>query len=524
MTNSNQIKSDYIIIGSGLAGLYAAYHASKYGSVSLLTKHSLQISSSFWAQGGIASAIGEEDSPEIHFEDTIRAGKGLCNENAVKILVNEGPQRISELISDGLSFDKLGDNYELGMEGGHSRRRILHLGGSETGKFIVEFLINKIQNSERIEIFENFLVHKLIVEDNECSGCLAYSWNERENYSFIAKVVIISSGGAAGIYSRSTNPHSSTGDGVTLAYCSGTEVVNMEFIQFHPTAFHSEDGNTFLISEAVRGEGAYLINKNGKRFMKDYHESAELAPRDIVSKSIFDVMEKEKTDHVFLSLSHLDKAKIKSRFRNIYDTMLKYNIDMTTDLIPVSPAAHYMIGGINTDLNGETTLPGVYACGEAAHSGVHGANRLASNSLLECMVFSYKAIEDSKKYLDKKIILEYLPEKYSINDESESLYLTLKNDIQKIMNDYVGIVRSEKTLNKALQLISDIDKNWKYQSNEYYSDRLRSLKTVALLIIKGAIARKETRGSQIRVDFPEESETAYNIYQSIKTEIRKKFL
>jgi L-aspartate oxidase len=204
--------------------------------------------------------------------------------------------------------------------------------------------------------------------------------------------------------------------------------------------------------------------------------------------------------------------------------MLKYNIDITSDLIPVSPAAHYMIGGINTDINGSTIMQGVFVCGEAAYSGVHGANRLASNSLLECLVFSHRAVEDSKKYLDKKIIIENPPEKYSVNDESESLYLTLKNDIQKIMNDYVGIVRSQQTLNKALQLISGIDKNWKYQSNEYYSDRLRSLKTVALLIVNGAIDRKETRGSQIRVDFPEESETAYNIHQSINTEIRKKYL
>lgn len=520
----NQIKSDYIIIGSGLAGLFAAYHASKYGTVSLLTKHSLQTSSTFWAQGGIASAIGEEDSPEIHFEDTVRAGRGLCNENAVRILVNEGPERIIELISDGLSFDKRGDNYELGMEGGHTRRRILHLGGNETGKFIVEFLINKIKDSDMIKIFESLLVHKLIVKDNECSGCSAYKWNEGENYSFTSNIVIIASGGAAGIYNESTNPHSSTGDGVTLAYNSGIEIVNMEFIQFHPTAFHSKKGNAFLISEAIRGEGAYLINNYGKRFMKDQHESAELAPRDIVSKGIFDVMEKEKTDHVFLSLSHLNKAKIKSRFKNIYDTMLKYNIDITTDLIPVSPAAHYMIGGINTDLNGETILPGVYACGEVAYSGVHGANRLASNSLLECLVFSYRSVEDSKKYLDKKNIIDYSPEKYLVNDEVETIYLNLKNSIQRLMNNNVGIVRSESILNKALELISNVDKSWEYESNEYYSNRLRSLKTVALLVINGAITRKETRGSQIRIDFPDESKVAYNIHQSLKTGIEKKYL
>lgn len=521
---NNQIKSNYIIIGSGLAGLYAAYHASKYGTVSLLTKHSLQTSSTFWAQGGIASAIGEEDSPELHFEDTIRAGRGLCNEDAVKILVNEGPERINELISDGLSFDKTGNSYELGLEGGHTRRRILHLGGNETGKFIVEFLINKIKASEKIKIYENYLVHNLVIEQSKCSGCLAYKWEAREDYSFLANVIIIASGGGSGIYSRSTNPHSSTGDGITLAYNSGVEVVNMEFVQFHPTAFHSKNGDAFLISEAVRGEGAYLVNEQGYRFMKDYHASAELAPRDIVSKGIFDFLEKEKTDHVFLSLLHLDKAKIKSRFRNIYDAMLKFNIDITSDLIPVSPAAHYMIGGINTDLNGNAILSGLYACGEAAHSGVHGANRLASNSLLECLVFSHRAVEDSKEYLSKKNIEGLPPQKYFVNDEVETLYLNLKKSIQRIMNDNVGIVRSEETLKKALELIYDLEKDWEYKSNEYYSGRLRSLKTIASLIISGAIAREETRGSQIRIDFPNESERAYNINQSIRTGIETKYL
>jgi L-aspartate oxidase len=360
------------------------------------------------------------------------------------------------------------------------------------------------------------------LNDAECFGCSAYSWDKRENFSFLTNVILIASGGAAGIYSRSTNPHSSTGDGVALAYNSGIETVNMEFIQFHPTAFHSKNGETFLISEAVRGEGAYLVNKDGKRFMRDFHELAELAPRDIVSKGIFDTLKKEQTSQVFLTLSHLDKSKIKKRFKNIYDTLLKYRIDITTDLIPVSPAAHYMIGGINTNLNGETTLSGLYTCGEAAHSGVHGANRLASNSLLECLVFSYRAINDSKKYLDKKWVFDFPQGKYSVDDKFNAEYLNLKNKIQNIMNDYVGIVRSEKNLCHALETISAIDKNWKYENDEYYSDRLKSLKTVSLMIINGALTRKETRGSHIRIDYPEEAKTPYNIYQSSKTGIEEK--
>jgi len=517
------ISSDYLIIGSGLAGLYAAYHASKYGSVSLLTKHSLQTSSTYWAQGGIASAIDEEDSPEIHFDDTIKAGRGLCNEDAVRILVNEGPDRIHELISGGLTFDKSGNEFALGLEGGHSRRRILHLGGNETGRFIVEFLINTIKDSKNIIVYEDFLVHKLIIEDNKCSGCLAYNWKEKTDYSFFSKVNLIASGGAAGIYKRSTNPHSSIGDGVTLAYNAGIEVVNMEFIQFHPTAFDSETGNTFLISEAVRGEGGYLLNKNGERFMKDFHESAELAPRDVVSKGIFEIMKEENSDHVFLTLAHLNREKIKTRFKNIYESALKYNIDITTDLIPVAPAAHYMIGGINTDLNGETTIEGIYASGEVAYTGVHGANRLASNSLLECLVFSYRAIEDSKKYLNKENITgKIIKEKYTVDIEKNSSYLVLKNEILKIMNCNVGIIRTKEFLEEAFNLLNQIDKNWNYKVNEYYSDRLKSLKTVSLQIINGAILREETRGSHIRIDFPEENEFPYHIYQSITSGIIKR--
>ena len=520
---TKRIISDYIIIGSGLAGLYAAYRASKYGTVSLLTKHSLKTSSTYWAQGGIASAVGEEDLPELHFNDTIKAGRGLCDEKAVKILVNEGPKRINDLIAEGLLFDKSETGYELGMEGGHTRRRILHLGGNETGKYIVDFLTDKIKSTGNIKIYENFLVYKLIINE-KCFGCLAFGWEDKGSYAFNSDVTIIASGGAAGIYQRSTNPHSSTGDGIILAYNAGIEIVNMEFIQFHPTAFHPKNGDTFLISEAVRGEGAYLLNNYGKRFMQDYYESAELAPRDIVAKGIFDVMKKEKTDHVFLSLSHLDKTKIKSRFKNIYDTLKKYKIDITSDLIPVSPAAHYMIGGISTNLNGETMLNGLYSCGETAFTGVHGANRLASNSLLECLVFSCRSIEDSQKYLHQEIAFDFLPEEYSVNSEMNKTYLSLKNNIQRILNETAGIVRSKETLNRGLEELYNIDRNRVYQENEYYSDRLKSLKTVAELIINGAIKREESRGCHIRADFPNEGKKSYNIHQSIKTGITKKEL
>ncbi|OGU72817.1 MAG: L-aspartate oxidase [Ignavibacteria bacterium RBG_16_34_14] len=517
----NRIISDYIIIGSGLAGLYAAHLASKFGTVSLLTKHSLQTSSTYWAQGGIASAIDEEDSPELHFEDTIRAGRGLCNENAVRILVSEGPKRINEFISDGLSFDKIGNSYELGLEGGHTRRRVLHLGGNETGRFIVEFLSQRIKESKNITVFENFLVHNLNINDKICYGCFAYSWNKKTDYTFSSSVTLIATGGAAGIYKRSTNPHSSIGDGISLAYKAGIDVINMEFIQFHPTAFYYETGKTFLISEAVRGEGAYLLDKNGKRFMKDFHQSAELAPRDVVSKGIFQVMKEQNVEYVFLSLSHLDNEKIKTRFKNIYEASLKYKIDLTKDLIPVSPAAHYTIGGIGTGLNGETKIAGLYAIGEVAYTGVHGANRLASNSLLECLVFSFRAIEDSLKRINNNLSFANGTQEYFVDNDVNSLYLKLKHDVHNIMNRSVGIVRAKKSLEDALELINQIDSGWNYKKNEYYSDRLKSLKMVASLVIKGAICREESRGCHIRIDFPKEDKILYNINQSINAGITR---
>ncbi len=518
------ISSDYLIIGCGLAGLNAAHYASKYGSVSILTKHTLQTSSTFWAQGGIAAAMNEDDSPELHFDDTMDAGRGLSNKEAVRILVNEGPTRINELINEGLAFDRDGSEFAFGLEGGHSRRRILHIGGNETGRMILEFLTKKISDSKKITVYENFLVHKLFVEGDRCLGLFAYNWKDKSNYLFLSKIILMASGGAAGVYKRSTNPDSSIGDGISLAYNAGAEITNMEFIQFHPTAFFSESGTTFLLSEALRGEGGYLLDNRGQRFMLDYHKAGELAPRDIVSKAIYEVLKSDNSTNIFLSLVHLDQNKIKTRFKNLYEKALEYKIDITKDRIPVAPAAHYTVGGVNTNLNGETKIKRFFAAGEVAHTGVHGANRLASNSLLECLVFSYRAMEESQKYLGIVLDHEYSPVKYYVYKEYDIEYLNLKKKITEIMNQYVGIVRSKENLKEALKLMIDIDANWVYKQDEYYSDRLRSLKSIALLIINGALAREETRGCHIRNDFPEESKVPYNIFQSNTTQIIKKDL
>lgn len=515
--------SDFLVIGSGLAGLYSAYYASQFGNVTLLTKHSLQTSSSYWAQGGIASAIDEDDSPKLHFDDTIEAGRGLCKTNAVEILVNEGPQRIKELIKDGLKFDTVNGQYSLGMEGGHSRRRVLHSAGNETGKSIVDFLISKIKNNHNINVVDNILVFKLLVKDNSCIGCKTFKWDTKKELSFFSNVTILATGGAAGVYKTSTNPHSSTGDGVVLGYNAGAVISNMEFIQFHPTAFYSPTGKTFLISEAVRGEGAYLIDHKGNRFMKDIHKLAELAPRDVVSKAIINKMKEDNVSNLFLSLRHLNAERIKERFSNIYKEALKFDIDITKDLVPVAPAAHYMIGGISTDLNGCTSLLGLYACGEVANTGVHGANRLASNSLLECLVFSKRAVDYSLS-LDKKPVKSSRTNEnaFTVNKEKDNTYLKLKNEISEIMNSYVGIARSRDSLSTALHKITEIDKEWTYEENEYYSERLKSLKTIATLITNGAMEREESRGTHLRLDFPDQYDRPYFIFQSKESGIEKK--
>lgn len=515
----NQVKTDFLIIGTGLAGLYSAFYASKFGEVTLITKHSLETSSSYWAQGGIAAAIDPQDSTEFHLKDTLTAGRGLCNTNSVNILVNEGRERILELIEEGMIFDSLDGKITLGLEGGHSQRRVLHAGGDATGKEIVEFLIKKIKANHRIKVLDNTLVHKLIVENNKCIGAEAFKWFAKEDIVLIAKSIILASGGASGIYLRTTNPHSSTGDGIGLAYNSGSEIKDLEFIQFHPTAFSSPSGKTFLISEAVRGEGAYLVNSDGERFMLNKHELAELAPRDIVSKAIFEEMQKSNSDNVFLKLDHLDSEKIKKRFSNIYREALSFNIDITKDLVPIAPAAHYMVGGIKTDLNAETNIKNLFACGEVASTGVHGANRLASNSLLECLVFGKRAIDKSIERLEDDFENIDIEEKLFFVDKSlDEKYLNLKNKIASIMSKNVGIVRNKELLQKAISQIEQIDSNWIYNENEYFSNRLKSLKQVALIITSGAIKREESRGGHIRTDFPNESENKYHIIQKINYE------
>ncbi len=495
---------DTIIVGSGLAGLTAAYHASRYGSVAIITKSQLDTSNSYYAQGGIAGAISKGDSPDLHYHDTLLAGRGLCEKDAVKILVNEGRERILELIELGMQFDKENDEYVLGLEGGHNKRRILHAGGDATGKELTLFLLQKTIEQPSVTAFEYTAVTKLIIEKGECIGLQALDFITGENKIFQTKATILATGGLSRIFNRSTNPHTATGDGIALAYDAGARLADMEFIQFHPSALSVEDKDAFLISEAVRGEGAWLLNENGERFMKEVHPLAELAPRDIVAFSIFKQMQKYNSPHIYLSVKHLDHQKIKSRFSNIYKKLKEYGYDMTKDLLPIAPAAHYMVGGIRTDFHGETNIPGLFACGEVASTGVMGANRLASNSLLECLVFGKRASEKAAKR--KKSNIQILKQKKLTNlTEHEKFFLDIKNEIAGLMSKNVGIVRRGNALKETLYRIQAIKNRIPSNPTDYNIFKAEQTVDICTLIIQSAILREESRGGHIREDYQHEN-------------------
>ncbi len=494
---------DIIVVGSGLAGLTAAYHASKNGSVALITKSQLDTSNSYYAQGGIAGAVADEDSPELHAHDTLVAGRGLCEKDAVNILVHEGKERIFELIELGMQFDTKNGELILGLEGGHSKRRILHAGGDATGKELTCFMLEKVQEQEQIEVFEYTAVTKLLVENNQCLGVQAIDFVGGHNLIFEAPACVLATGGLSRIFSRTTNPHTATGDGISLAYDAGAKVEDMEFIQFHPSALCIENQDAFLISEAVRGEGAWLMNKHGERFMKDIHPLAELAPRDVVAFSIYKQMKKDQSPNVYLSLRHLDPEKIKQRFSNIYAKLQSFGYDMTTDLLPIAPAAHYMVGGVKTDLNGETSVQGLFACGEVASTGVMGANRLASNSLLECLVFGKRAGEKAAKTQSSGIKIAE-PALFSNKQELEQFYLEIKNEVADLMSQNVGIVRNQTELEEAVNRFEELKKLVAEQANDYNVLKARQIIEICELITRSALLRKESRGGHIREEYKQE--------------------
>lgn len=501
-SESREIHTDFLIIGSGLAGLYAALYASRYGRVAVLTKSTVEESNSFWAQGGIAAVVDPEDSAWFHIEDTLRAGRGLSNTDAVEVLVNEGQARVKDLIDLGMKFDTGEKGLELGLEGGHTKRRVLHAGGSSTGREMVRFLIAAVEKNPNIKEYESTGVIRFLSDGETCTGAVALDGNFKP-VVYVSKSVILATGGASALYERTTNPAGSLGEGIALAYRAGAEVTDMEFVQFHPTAFYNEGGASFLITEAVRGEGAHLLNVSGKRFMPGYSDLGELAPRDVVSRAISLEMEKSGKDYVYLDMRRLDAGFLKSRFPNIYEACLGFGVDMTKDLVPVAPAAHYTIGGVKTGLKGETNVGGLFACGEVACTGVHGANRLASNSLLECIVFAKRAVDGAVAWME-----EFSPASGAGIDLSDAefvkaqqkLYAECKAACSRVMNRSVGIVRNEKGLTEAMKELERITRFLDKLSG-YFKLKLRMVLDVSFLITRFSLIREESRGVHIRDDF-----------------------
>lgn len=515
-----QIDTDFLVIGSGVSGLYLALHLADHGSVVLVTKGDLREASTTYAQGGIASVLADADSFESHIADTMNAGAGICDPGAVEILVREGPAHIRKLMQLGAHFerDALG-NLDLAREGGHSANRIVHA-ADLTGKEIEMVLENNVR-SRPVQILEQHAVVELLTArhspDDPGAGVYgAYVYDRRtwDIHIIRAQATILATGGAGQVYLHNTNPEVSTGDGVALAYRAGALVANMEFFQFHPTGLYSErGGQTFLISEALRGAGARLLTYNEEPFMHRYDARLELAPRDIVARAIDSELKKSGSPHVWLDIRHLDRMTILEKFPNIFATCLDRGIDISSDLIPVVPAAHYMCGGVKTDYEGRTNLPGLFAVGETACTGVHGGNRLASNSLLEGLVFAGR-IAQFLRSAARTTMPRILPWQKDGLDNAEEWILVQANflEIKQVMWNYVGIVRSELRLHRALRridlLLDEVQDFYKRTNIQNKILELRNLCLVARLIVMGAMGRRESRGLHFSTDYPENREPA----------------
>jgi L-aspartate oxidase len=530
-----KIESDFLVIGSGIAGLSFALQAANHGKVSLVTKREITESATNYAQGGIASVFSTEDTFDAHVEDTLVAGAGICHEDVVRMVVEEGPHVIRNLINWGVKFTTSGDSYDLTREGGHSQRRILHA-DDVTGREIERALVEEAQANPNINIYEYHIAIDLITEakvlrqkvkPNRCLGAHVLDIEKGAVKTFAAKITLLASGGAGKVYLYTCNPDVATGDGVAMAYRAGATIANMEFMQFHPTTLYHPNAKSFLISEAVRGEGAILRRRDGTAFMDKYHHLKDLAPRDIVARAIDNEMKTYGDDCVYLDITHKEPQYVMNRFPNIYQTCMEYGLDMTREGLPVVPAAHYLCGGVAVDGNAETDIQHLYAIGEVAFTGLHGANRLASNSLLEAAVYAGRAYQHAVAQLKtSEFTTSFITEWDSgIATNSDEMVVVSQNwdEIRRCMWNYVGIVRSDKRLERAMNRIRLITE----EINDYYWDfhitsdliELRNIATVAELIILCAQQRKESRGLHYTIDYPERDD----IHWMKDTFIKKKF-
>ncbi|MGG3310981.1 L-aspartate oxidase [Paenibacillus lautus] len=502
------IETDVIVIGSGIAGLYTAIMASATQNVLLITKKSLLESNTRYAQGGIAAVTAEDDSPAYHRQDTLLAGAGLCSSTAVDVLVNEGPVGVQELIRLGTMFDVENGELALTQEGAHSHRRILHANGDATGYEIVRALSIQVEMLHNVEVWDDHFVIDLITEQGECHGVLVQMPDGKRVF-VRGRATVMCSGGAGQLYRYTTNPEVATADGVAMAYRAGAEIRDMEFIQFHPTALSYPGAPRFLISEAVRGEGAVLRNIRGERFMPKYHELLELAPRDIVARAIVSEMEATGSTFVYLDITHESPEMVKHRFPTIYETCMQYGLDLSSDWIPVSPAAHYMMGGIKTNLHGESSVKRLFACGEVSSTGVHGANRLASNSLSEAIVYGSRIVERIKSLPETSGYPLHVSFHLGRKDAPSQAMVEKRLKLQKVMVRYAGLRRNRDTLLRAAEELGRQLPLFHSMLSKREEYEFANMLTASLLVVQGALGREESRGAHYREDFPERNDSVW---------------
>jgi len=519
---------DFVVIGSGIAGLSFALKAAKHGSVAVITKRKGADTNTAWAQGGIACVTSDEDSFQLHVRDTLEAGAGLCDENVVRTVVTEGPARIQELVDLGMQFDEREVSghreFDLGREGGHSKRRVLHV-QDVTGKEIENALLHELGRQSHVDLLENHMAVDLITAakigfaaEDRCLGIYILDEISGKVETIRSDRIVLATGGCGKVYLYTTNPDIATGDGVAIAWRAGVMIANMEFVQFHPTCLFNPKAKSFLISEAVRGEGGILRNNRGEDFMNRYDPRGSLAPRDIVARAIDAEIKRSGAQCVFLDITDKPVEFLRERFPNIFETCLRFGIDMTKQPIPVVPAAHYQCGGIKTDVTGATSLPGLYAIGEVGCTGLHGANRLASNSLLEGLVVAHRACEAMlrEQRPSRATSSISLPEWQSgdVQDVDELVVIYHNwDEIRRLMWDYVGIVRTDKRLQRASARLRNLQREirefyWNFKVSVDLLE-LRNLATVAALIVDSALSRKESRGLHYTLDYPEKNDREY---------------